>query len=719
MSENGTKMRKVNWAGMVLLAGTASMLLLPAAGPAQSVATQPATATPGKDGAVDPLFAQPYIDVDEWRGSPVRHRYVHGGFKGTETRFSFYFPEKPAYQGRFFQYITPTPDSETVSQGLTGEEDRIGFALSSGAYFIETNGGGASQTGMIGAKVDPTIAAYRANAASARYSREVAVKMYGGKRPFGYAYGGSGGAYRTIGGFENTTGVWDGVVPYVMASPMAIPNVFSVRMNAMRILDGKFPQIVDAVEPGGSGDMYGGLDKEQQDALREVTRMGFPPKSWFAYKTMGVHAFTVLYPGVAMADPGYFTDFWTKPGYLGANPPASLAKARIQFKTTVAVPITASMAVKEGLDIGREANLGRGTADTAWKAMLAQGDAAPAIGFRLAAAPPPIEFLGGDLLILSGAAAGKKVPLRTLNGNLVELGVADQAIVAQIKAGDAVQVDNSNFLAAQTYHRHQVPGPEYHVWDQFKGADSKPLYPQRPMLLGPLFTANTSGTLPTGKFDGKMIVVESLWDREAFPWQADWYRDRVKEHLGTKADANYRLWYMDHALHTDSTKQEDGTHTVSYLGALWQALRDMAVWVEEGKAPPATTGYRIDDGQVVVPAYAGARLGIQPVVTIKADGSARAMVKVGQPVTLTGTIMVPPGAGTVVAAEWDFDGKGDFPATSPVAAGARTATVTITHSFHKPGTYFPTLRGISQRDGDSKTPFARIQNLERVRVVVQ
>lgn len=60
----------------------------------------------------DTLFQAPYVDVDEWRDKPVRHRYVHGGFKGTDTRFSFYFPEKTKYEGRFFQYITPVPDNE-------------------------------------------------------------------------------------------------------------------------------------------------------------------------------------------------------------------------------------------------------------------------------------------------------------------------------------------------------------------------------------------------------------------------------------------------------------------------------------------------------------------------------------------------------------------------------------------------------------------------------
>jgi hypothetical protein len=92
--------------------------------------------------AQDSLYKEPFIDVDEWRDKPVRHRYVHGGFKGSEARFSFYFPPKERYQGRFFQYITPFPDNENLAQGVSGEEDKIGFSVSHGAYFIETNEGG-------------------------------------------------------------------------------------------------------------------------------------------------------------------------------------------------------------------------------------------------------------------------------------------------------------------------------------------------------------------------------------------------------------------------------------------------------------------------------------------------------------------------------------------------------------------------------------------------
>lgn len=124
----------------------------------------------------------------------------------------------------------------------------------------------------------------------------------------------------------------------------------------------------------------------------------------------------------------------------------------------------------------------------------------------------------------------------------------DPTVLTEIKPGDEVQVDNSNFLAVQTYHRHQVPGKEYYVWDQFRDKDGNPIYPQRPMLLAPRFTMGAAGVLPTGKFKGKMILLESLLDREAFRWQADWYRSKVKENLGDRIDNHFRLWYTDHAL---------------------------------------------------------------------------------------------------------------------------------------------------------------------------
>lgn len=659
----------------------------------------------------DALFAEPYVDIDEWRDAPVRHRYVHGGFKGTDLKFSFYLPPADRYQGRFFQYVTPVPDSENLAQ--TSGDDKIGFAIDSGGYFVETNGGGAGATAGPAFRADPTIGAFRANAAAAEYSRLVAMAMYGGKRPYGYLYGGSGGGYRTLGSMENTT-TWDGAVPFVLGSPMAAPNVFAVRMHAMRILWDKFPQIVDAMDAGGSGDPYIGLDPEQAAALREVTAMGFPPNSWFGWRTMGVHAFTALYQGMVMADPSYFEDFWTKPGYLGFDHPETFRASRLQFETTLKAALSEDQAVAAGLTDVRVPGAARGTAELAWQRAVNDGTPRP-VAFRLGGAAPGVGFLGGDLLVLSGEAKGKRLALRGLKDDLVTLGVVDFGTLAKLKPGDAVRVDNSNFLAAQTYHRHQVPDRSFHVWDQFRKADGSPIYPQRNIQLGPMFTAGAAGTVPSGRFNGKIIVVESLLDREAFPWQADWYATKFREN---GAGDRFRVLFTENALHGASEWKTAPTRVIDYTPVLQQALRDVAAWVEKGTLPPASTSYRIVGGQVVVPTSAKERLGIQPTIRLSANGAAKALVKTGQRVAFAATLEVPPGTGKIVAAEWDFDGSGRFAGKASVTPSARVS-LAARHVFDTPGTYFVTLRTFSQRSGDPRTPFARIPNLARVRVVVE
>ena len=77
---------------------------------------------------VDPRFNDPYVDIDEQRNTPVPHRYVHGGFKGTDARFSFYFPPREPYQRRFFQNTHQLLTSENAAPGT------IAFAVASGAY---------------------------------------------------------------------------------------------------------------------------------------------------------------------------------------------------------------------------------------------------------------------------------------------------------------------------------------------------------------------------------------------------------------------------------------------------------------------------------------------------------------------------------------------------------------------------------------------------------
>ena len=108
---------------------------------------------------------------------------------------------------------------------------------------------------------------------------------------------------------------------------------------------------------------------------------------------------------------------------------------------------------------------------------------------------PTGDLTGADLIITSGAAAGKIVSLGRVDsdgkghiglvfepvGDKIDV-MADPSFVESIRAGDEVQIDNSRFLALQTYHRHQFPpaNPDFDypdVYDYFRNADGTPSTP--------------------------------------------------------------------------------------------------------------------------------------------------------------------------------------------------------------------------------------------------
>jgi hypothetical protein len=653
---------------------------------AAAAAAAPAAAEPGLVTAdfVDPQFNQPYIEIDEQRSEPAPHRYVHGGFRGTDARFSFYLPPKERYQGRFFHNTYPLALSADVGPfpiAFAVATGNLGFTFDSGAYYVQTNLGGKDRA----PPADPAISAYRVNAAAAQFSRTVAAQMYGPHRPYGYLFGGSGGAYQVLGSAENTDGVWDGFVAFVLGTPNAIPSLFSVRMHALRVLRqrNKFPGIMDAINPGGSGNPYAGLNEEERAALEEATRLGFPPRGWWNHETLDSGYFSKVAGIVPMLDPEYGDDFWTKPGYLGSDPRSSIHAARFQFETSVAKVIEGFQKQVEFESV------------------------------------PERDIADAHLVILDGPLAGKSVPLAEIDGSRACFSIsADPRVVNGIKAGDRVRIDNAWALALQTYQRHQVPTQDMCAWDQYRDADGKPLYPQREFLVGPVAAAGSAGSGLEGHIHGKMIALATLMDIDAPAWQADWYRSKVRQALGERFEDSFALWYIDHAQHDDPQTTAAHAHTVSFGGALQQALRDLSTWVETGLRP-GESRYCIEDSQVLVPATAEARGGVQPVVDLKANGGVRADVKAGEPVTFTANIEVPPNAGPVVAAEWDFEGVGIYPVALRIDAPQPALTISATYAFSKPGTYFPVLRATSQREGDTKTAYGRVQNIARVRVVIR
>lgn len=664
----------------------------------------------------DPYFANPYIDVEEWRDEPVPHLYVHGGFKGTEdggtqVRFCFYFPEKEKYEGRFYQYVSPAPEDERESENLTGEDDKIRFALTHGAYYVVTNQGGFTLTD--GERL------YKSSANGAAFSRITAQRVYGYEhRPYGYIFGGSGGSFKTMSCMEMTKDVWDGGVPYVLANPMATPNVFCPRVRVMRVLGEEgLKKIVDAMEPGGSGDIYEGLNPEQKEALEEATKMGFPRRGWFCWPFMGDGALMVLAPMIYQIYPQYFTDFWTKPGFAGSDPNSTEARDRIQFVTTVK-----ELIYKEKMKGNEVYN----SVDNSWLNTLIGNNESPAI--RLSEIPSAdARLYHSRIRVMSGRAKGKECPIDKIEGDLLTISSAYDGSngtdsLSGLAEGDQIMIDNSDYLAMQTLQRHQVPDASYQVYDQYRDEGGSPLYPQLPVLIAPIIAQNGGGSVPNGRINGKVIAVCSILDESALAWHGDWYRRAVNRAKDGDEENWFRLYYNDNCIHDDRAGYlDDRQHQVDYLGILHQALLDMADWCEKGIAPLPTTNYRVNDGQVEVPEIASRRGGLQPVVDALANGEKSVRVKAGEPVVFTGRIEVPPMAGKVTAAAWDYEKTDDFGRYEELIKeeDGRVAYVKTTHVFEKPGSYFPVLKAQSSRDGKPDDIFVQCRNLDRVRVVVE
>jgi hypothetical protein len=133
----------------------------------------------------DGFFGAPYIELDEARERPSPHRFVQGGFAGTDTRFAFYFPPAEQYQGRMFQPLEGGHGGHVVTfgGGILGEMfQRIALAARLGGYMVESNQGHIGDDFDPRAGEDGTLYGHRASAEAARLSKFVAAQVYAPRR---------------------------------------------------------------------------------------------------------------------------------------------------------------------------------------------------------------------------------------------------------------------------------------------------------------------------------------------------------------------------------------------------------------------------------------------------------------------------------------------------------------------------------------------------------
>ena len=639
--------------------------------------------TPAKDldlldgwKSADAFFGPARIDADERRLQPAPHRYVHGFFEGTETRFAIYLPD--AFEGRLLQFL----------QGGRGGSEFAGVAhiktaFRSGAAFVESNQG---HTGaMKGVRGNVSVMDHRASQQTALFATELIAAHYGAAPRYRYLLGGSGGGLRAIACAENAPGVWDGVLPYILNRNGLMNWNFSILVWAALALADRLDDIVDATDAGGSGDPFATLDAEQREALAALYRAGYcrGAESQITPSPLWVLGLQI----VRSLDRTYYPEFWTERGYEGLHGTPLLRRLRRRGVTRVAGIRTA------GEVRGR-------SADEVFTALLGGLPEDAPVAIELAGVDP-VPMLGTTFRVTSGAAAGQSFDSTGDIGGGVTAFLNTDAF-RELAMGDELEFDNGDLLAFAYHHRHFID-PRYPEMASFL-VDSLPLHRQRAKGFNRI-------DAPTGRFNGKMIIVQNSADKECWPSCARAYVESVASVLANDLDDRFRIWWTQNSPHVPPSGAA-ATRLVGYEGMYNQALLDLISWVEDDVPPPPSTQYAFNsDNAIVYPSTAAERGGIQPVVTATANGHARAEVAAGEVVSLVAHAEVPPCAGAVIALDWDLDGTGLF--ATPGANGA-----VLKHAWSECGVHFATARARSHRTGDAADPPRTISNLCRVRVVV-
>jgi hypothetical protein len=640
----------------------------------------------------------PSIEIDEWRDEPRRHRFVHGIFPDTQTRFTFYFPplEHGLYGGRFVHYFQGGGWHEQPREHGDWILDLVFDRL--GGYLVDSTPGGYDAV-----DIGPS-------AKSAVFSKTLAAALYGAAPKHGYAFGPSGGGVRSISAIEDAPEVYSGVVPLIMGGFGDPAQSWSAWAYWWLYCRDKRDGIIDSTEPGGSGDPFATLTNDQREAMATLYRRGWPRHA--ESQLWSFVSWLVILSGYKAADPTYFQDFWSKLGYLGHDNPERLAPVLVDQTLTVAQVAPAQL----GPPIGA-------TVD----GIIVDGDLGDAR-----------QTFMNKVTVLSGRAKGREAFV-TMNdeGTLIGSPLSGLDLFDDVEPGDQIRLDNRDLVAYAYLWRHAVDIDGMSIDDPVTGerrlatefaevnavlVDGKPIYPQRP-------PSGVARGTATGRFNGKMIQIVGTHDSMIMPTWVPPYERLVRAHHGDETDDHFRVWWVENAPHgspeyllTWSTPETDPgvwrSRLVPYDGVASQALADLVRWVEDGIAPPASTGHRFTrDGGLVLATSASERAGVQPVVSVSASCGGRVRARVSEPVTFEGTAQQPPGTGTIVYARWDFEGTGNIDLEHDIDGESETVKVEATYAYSQPGTYFASLQVGGHRDGSKGVGIAAA-NVARVRIVV-
>jgi hypothetical protein len=613
-----------------------------------------------------------------------------------QQNYVFRFPASEFWRHRSFEQQHPS--------GGGVVDNRMAF----------TNG--AFSVNWMSAGVANAVASHRHEAAATQVARAYARRLYGDTgRIYSYFWGCSGGGVVAQAAAENTTGVWDGV--QVQCTGTSVDSQYHSFLwqahYTMAIPQERRDAIAAVAAPGGTGDIHAGLNDEQTSVLNEFLAAGYP------LAVIGNH-FTRLTPlvdpiDIRLADPSYEEDFWSLPGYAGSNPPNYLKAAMVDGWATITGITRDAAGTPIAVQFDRATIPPMGaTGDNYLEYWVYAADGRTRLIDPTRAVGAPT---GNKRRFSLMGALNAETGSLTLTGNTTDaFGGASPitnspVLLNALTVGGKVRINNRFILAMYYYPRHSiVPGIRSH--DQYRNADGSAIHPQRADIrhLWHSSYRTMGGRTETGAIQTKVMIIEGMADNLSWPIFNVGYAERIERMLGAaRANRLMRFYLHDNGRHATGGGEP---------GIFQQSIQDMMAWVERGVAPPQSTRYTIRAGQIIPAARAAQRRGLQPVMNLTANGAARAVVGVNQPVNLASRIEMPPNTGEIVKYNWTIAGAAD-PDTVVERPRARV-NVNRTISFDTPGVHVVRLTVSGQRDALLDPPNQTlVQNFKEVRVVVR
>ncbi|MDQ0691222.1 hypothetical protein [Arthrobacter sp. W4I7] len=408
-------------------------------------------------------------------------------------------------------------------------------------------------------------------------------------------------------------------------------------------------------------------------------------------------------------DETYEDDFWSKPGYAGANPPNYLSAAKVDGYATITDIVRDAQGVPTALKFDPATVPALGSiGDRHMDYYVYDGEGTTRTIDRTDPTNPVFSLTG----VLDTTTSTLALPVNT---NVLSATVPNSSVLLDaLDVGDKIRINNRFFLAQVHYPRHSILTNGSQGYDQYKEINGKAKYPQREVQIVSTPSGSMGGIRESGNIKTKMMVMENLADANSYPYVAGFYQQQVEKALGKrKAQENFRVYYQEHGGHSN---------TGIVQGIFNQMVLDLVAWAEQGVEPKPSSNWQIDSQtQVVLPQTAADRKGLQPVVHLAANGNERAEVGVLQPVNLSATIEMPPTTGKIIQYSWTIERKGAPAVTEPakvLATPTNVVTASRPMNFAIPGEYVVTLNVVGDRNGVAGTS-TPLENLDEVRVVVR